>query len=118
MLFFRPLLLVGALGRLPDPGLGMRRRWLELSTLNTGLCLAKGGDADTAGESVISGCVIRSAGGTPSTLVWEMERRGAVTRSTSAEGVGRHGSPQHAHPSPAPTKGCCLARPNLQGLPG
>lgn len=72
------------------------------------------GDADTAGES---GWAIHSVGGTLSTLVWETERRGAVTWSTAVEGTGRHGSPQHADPRLAPTKGCCPAQPSLQGLP-
>ena len=74
------------------------------------------GNTDTTGESVLPGWAIHSVGGTPSTLVWETERRGAVTWSTTVEGAGCHGSPQHADPCLTPTKGCCPARPSLQGL--
>lgn len=39
-----------------------------------------------------------------------------MTRSTAAEGAGRHGSPQHAHPPPAPTKAAARPGPTCRGF--
>ena len=92
----------------------MRRR-LELSTLSAGWGgvppQASAGPPRGTRAQQVNLCyqAVLSAPvcGTPSTLVWQTERRGAATQSTTEEGADSHVGAERAHPCLGHTKGRC-----------